>query len=176
MTLAATSGMALTACDGPVRVSRSPISQECREWIDAQEREIEREAAVVKVFFVEGASTREVQQVRAQLEAMDGVRSVEWTSKDEAFERAKELFKDSPEVMRDLPGNPFPASLDATFDEWPDPEEMDDLLGDEPGVDSVGTGGEKARRALEALREGAGGRECQDNFEEFMEDEGEVTR
>lgn len=122
----------------------------------AEGQRIQQDAGVVKVFLMDTATTGEVNALKLDLERNANVDSVVFVSKEDALERARELFKDSPGVMENLPGNPFPASLDATL---VDPTRMDDVaktMEGQPGVDDVGTGGEKAERAISVIQVGTG--------------------
>ena len=120
----------------------------------AEGERIQRDAGVVKVYLAETASTDQVNALRAELEQNKDVEpgGVEFVSKEEALDRAKEIFKDSPEVLDNIPGNPFPASLEATL---VNPEKMDAVaktVEGQPGVDEVKTGGENARRAITVIQ------------------------
>lgn len=122
----------------------------------AEGERIQQDAGVVKVFLQETVSEEEVNALTLALQRDPNVERVEFVSKDQALRRAKELFKDSPGVMENLPGNPFPASLDATLE---DPTKMDQVakaMAGQPGVDDVGTGGEKAERAISVIQVGTG--------------------
>jgi cell division protein FtsX len=148
----------------------SPISDECRDAIDARVAEIEKQALLVKVFLSDHVTDSQIDSLRGELEGITGVENVEYVTKEASLERAKALFKDSPDVMENLPGNPFPASLDIAVDEIDDVEAVVDVMDGRPGVDDVGTGGQKALAALNDAREGGMGRECQDTFEMMSND------
>lgn len=66
----------------------------------------------VRVFLTATATTEDRKSLQDEFRKIDGVQGVSHTSKEEALKRAKELFKDDPEVLDDLAGNPFPESLD----------------------------------------------------------------
>jgi len=120
----------------------------------AQGEKIQQDAGIVKVFLPETVTEQQVNALRVDLVENPDVESVEYVSKKDALARAKELFKDSPGVMKNLPGNPFPASLDAKLK---DPARMDAVaktMEGQPGVDEVKTGGENARRAITFIQVG----------------------
>lgn len=122
----------------------------------AEGQRIQQEAGIVHVFLTETVTTEEVNALTLDLQRNPNVESVQFVSKADALKRAKELFKDSPGVMENLPGNPFPASLDAKL---VDPTRMDEVarsMEGQPGVDDVGTGGEKAERAISVIQIGTG--------------------
>lgn len=120
----------------------------------AEGQRIQQQAGIVKVFLQETASEQEVNALRIDLERNPDVESVEFVSKSDALARAKELFKDSPGVMENLPGNPFPASLDAKLADPTRMEAVASTMEGQPGVDDVGTGGEKAERAINVIQIG----------------------
>jgi cell division transport system permease protein len=120
----------------------------------AEGQRIQQQAGIVKVFLQETASEQEVNALRIDLEANSDVESVEFVSKADALERAKDLFKETPGVMENLPGNPFPASLDAKLKDPTRMEAVAKTMEGQPGVDEVGTGGEKAEKAINVIQIG----------------------
>lgn len=118
----------------------------------AEGQRIQKDAGVVHVFLTETVTDSEVNALKMVLGKDTNVDKVQFVSKADALARAKDLFKDSPGVMENLPGNPFPASLDATLK---DPTKMDAVaktVKGQPGVDDVGTGGEKAEKAINVIQ------------------------
>lgn len=122
----------------------------------AEGTRIQQQAGIVKVFLTETVSDQEVNALRVDLERDANVESVEFVSKADALKRARELFKESPGVMDNLPGNPFPASLDAKLKDPTRMESVAKAMEGQPGVDDVGTGGEKAERAINVIQIGTG--------------------
>ena len=121
-------------------------------WARTKGSQIQQDAGIVKVFLSEAVTDQEVNNLKIDLERNSLVESVEFVSKDDALDRAKDLFKDTPGVMENLPGNPFPASLDAKLK---DPTQMSAVaksMEGQPGVDDVGTGGEKAEKAINVIQ------------------------
>ena len=121
-------------------------------WPRSKGSEIQQQAGIVKVFLKETATDEQVNALRIDLERNSLVDNVEFVSKQDALERARKLFKDTPGVMENLPGNPFPASLDAKLK---DPTQMSAVaktMQGQPGVDDVGTGGEKAEKAINVIQ------------------------
>lgn len=67
----------------------------------------------VMIFLRDDASGADVESLRQSLLAKSAlVKSVSYTSKEQALERFKKDMADSPEVIQKLEGNPLPASLD----------------------------------------------------------------
>ena len=121
-------------------------------WARHEGEKVQQDAGIVKVFLVENATETQVNNLQAALTKNSNVEKVEYVTKEEALARAKKMFKDSPEVIKNIPGNPFPASLEATL---VDPGQMDATaksMQGQPGVDEVKTGGESARRAINVIR------------------------
>lgn len=117
-------------------------------------RQIQQDAGIVKVFLNETASETQVNSLRAVLEKNVDVKSVTYVSKEDALKRAQDLFKDSPDVIENIPGNPFPKSLEALL---VNPQRMDAVaksVTGQPGVDEVKTGGENARKAINVIQWG----------------------
>lgn len=105
----------------------------------------------VKVFLLETASESEVNALRGELENMNEVKSVTYVSKDDALVRAREIFKDDPEILKNLPGNPFPASLEAKLHDPSKVREVASRFEKRPGVDETEYGGEKIEQWIERL-------------------------
>ncbi|MCW2920149.1 MAG: hypothetical protein JWL76_23 [Thermoleophilia bacterium] len=123
-------------------------------WARSKGEQVQQDAGIVKVFLTETAATDDqvVNALKLDLEQNANVEKVDFVTKAEALKRAKKLFEDSPGVIENLPGNPFPASLDAKLK---DPTKMDAVakaMEGQPGVDDVGTGGEKAERAINVIQ------------------------
>jgi cell division transport system permease protein len=109
---------------------------------------IQRDASTVNVYLDETATDSQVNNLQAALTRNPNVDHVAFVTKEEALRRAKKIFKDSPDVIKNLPGNPFPKSLEATLK---NPKSMDAVaksVDGQPGVSEVKTGGENARRAI----------------------------
>lgn len=122
----------------------------------AEGRRIQQDASIVKVFLTETATDDEVSALTLDLQRNGDVASVQYVSKADALKRAKEMFKDSPGVIDNLPGNPFPRSLDAKLKDPTRMESVARTMRGQPGVDDVGTGGEKAEKAIAVIQVGTG--------------------
>jgi cell division transport system permease protein len=118
----------------------------------AEGERIQQQAGLVKVFLSEPMVDDEVNALKIDLERNPDVESVTLVTKEKALARAKDLFKESPGVMENLPGNPFPASLDAKLKDPTRMESVAKTMEGQPGVDDVGTGGEKAERAINVIQ------------------------
>lgn len=58
------------------------------------------------------ASDDQILQLQSQVQAMSLVKEVNYVSKEQALERLKEQFKNQPDIVEQLQGNPLPASLE----------------------------------------------------------------
>ncbi len=121
-------------------------------WAQSKGQQVQQDAGIVKVFLNETVSDQEVNALRIDLERNSNVDNVQFVSKAEALKRAKKLFEESPGVIENLPGNPFPASLDAKLKDPTKMEAVAKAMEGQPGVDDVGTGGEKAERAINVIQ------------------------
>lgn len=113
---------------------------------------IQQDAGIVKVFIKDSATDDEVNALKIDLERNVNVSSVEFVSREQALARAKKLFEETPGVMENLPGNPFPASLDAKLKDPSLMQQVAKTMEGQPGVDEVVTGGEKAERAIKVIQ------------------------
>lgn len=80
---------------------------------------------VVTAYFNEQTTDNEMQSVKAEVEALPGVKEVTFTSKDIAVSRFKELHKNEPALLASLEeftdaNNPIPASLGVRADNLSD--------------------------------------------------------
>lgn len=58
------------------------------------------------------ASNDQILQLQSQVQAMPLVKEVNYISKEEALDRLKKQFKNQPDIVEQLQGNPLPASLE----------------------------------------------------------------
>ncbi len=70
------------------------------------------ERVSIQVFIKDGAATEDVKALQAFISGQELVKSVGYTSKEEAVEKFREQWAASPEILEQLPHNPLPASLD----------------------------------------------------------------
>src|SRR5690606_18834684 len=69
-------------------------------------------------------------------------------SKDDALRRARRMFKENPDIVDNLPSNPFPASVEARLN---DPREVESIarrMEGDAGVDEVKFGGEETKKVV----------------------------
>lgn len=111
----------------------------------------------IEVFLKDEASPQQVQELQEKINGWDEVESVVYISKEEALKRFKERYKDHPELIENIPGNPLPASFVIRLK---DPQEVEDVANRFNGitaVDSVEYGKKYVKRlftALNAIRYG----------------------
>jgi len=75
--------------------------------------------------------------LRTEISAMSGVRMLEFVSKDDALQRLKDDFADSPEILEGLQENPLPAGLEIWLTDYTQAASLADQLRDRPEVDEV---------------------------------------
>lgn len=72
-----------------------------------------RPAAVVSVFLTNTITPQQKQRVGDVLKRSPGVRSVVYVSHEQAYQRAKKVFKDKPELLKSLRPEDLPESYQA---------------------------------------------------------------
>jgi cell division transport system permease protein len=66
----------------------------------------------IQIFILDDAPSQDIEVLQRQLQNNPLVKSVGFTTKEEAWENFKETMEQSPEVLDAIEGNPLPASLD----------------------------------------------------------------
>lgn len=110
---------------------------------------VQDQAGRVKVFLQDTVTSQEVNALRRELEGMPEVEKVEYVSKEDALRRAKKLFDNQKDFIEQLPGNPFPASLEADLREPKTVEQVAARMDERPGVKDVKYGGETAKSVID---------------------------
>jgi cell division transport system permease protein len=118
-------------------------------WVNSWTDHLKKEV-VVKVFFTQEATARQVDSVRVQLAGMPEVKSVAFVTKEEALAR---MQKKHPQLTKNLAGNPFGPSFTVT----PLRAEQVTTIADRldmrlPGVDEVTYKEETTERVLTVAR------------------------
>jgi cell division transport system permease protein len=86
----------------------------------------------------------EIEAMQGEIMGWSEVKSSTFVSKEDALERLKEDFKDNPEILEGLTGNPLPASFEIALN---DPQTVETVAGrfdGDPIVDEVSYGKEIA--------------------------------
>ncbi|HID56711.1 TPA: FtsX-like permease family protein, partial [Candidatus Poribacteria bacterium] len=109
------------------------------EYIGGEVRSF-KDRPVVVAFLSDSLDESSIGRLKSQVEKMEGVKSVEYVSKEKALERCKGVFGDQwkliVEGLEDI--NPLPASLEITVKEgWLEPERLAELAGKVEGLDGV---------------------------------------
>lgn len=123
--------------------------------LQSETQSIQDDAGRVKVFLQETATEEQVNALREQLQKMPEVETVTFVSKADALNKAKKLFKENPEVIKNLPDNPFPASLEAKLKDASQVKVVASRMEGQPGVqveDGVTFGGKTTERVVEVTR------------------------
>jgi cell division transport system permease protein len=69
----------------------------------------------IQIFLKDGAASADVNALQSSLVTNPEVQGVEYTSKEKALDTFKKDMAQSPEIVKQLEGNPLPASLDVTL-------------------------------------------------------------
>lgn len=112
-------------------------------WIGGLESQVE-----VNVFLREDIAPEQSQELESTISAMPEVRSVDYISKEEAFNRFKEMNKESPAVYENVDPGALPASYLIELRNAKSAEAVTSRLEGQPGVDEVVFGGEIVKRFL----------------------------
>ncbi|MHB8895188.1 MAG: permease-like cell division protein FtsX [Candidatus Geothermincolia bacterium] len=72
----------------------------------------------IRVFVKDGISDDEAAGLERIVRKMAGVTQVKYVSKEEALEEYKAHYRDEPEMIRHLEGNPFPATIEIKAKNW----------------------------------------------------------
>jgi cell division transport system permease protein len=106
-------------------------------WVNSWTDHLKKEV-VVKVFFTQEATARQVDAVRLQLTEMPEVKSVAFVTKEEALAT---MEKKHPELTKNLAGNPFGPSFTVTPRQAEQVKGIADRLG---GTTDAGSSGAAA--------------------------------
>jgi cell division transport system permease protein len=117
-------------------------------WSDSVKKEL-----LVKVFFVDQATPKEINAVRIKLESDPRVKDsgITFISRQEALARMRKSY---PQLTENLPSNPLPASFEVLPKKGEDTEAIALSIRDSklPGVDEVKYGKETSKRILQVAR------------------------
>lgn len=79
----------------------------------------------IRIFLKDGAAPEDVEALQNALIKDERVKTVTYTSKEEALDEFKQTMEDSPEIVDQLEVNPLPASLDLDLE---DPRDVTDVV------------------------------------------------
>ncbi len=100
----------------------------------------------ITVYLLDSTTSEQIEQLQSEIVSWDEVKDSKFISKEEALVILKEDFKDHPEVVESLAGNPLPASFEISLK---DPEQADVVAArfdGRPEVEEVRYGKEIAER------------------------------
>ncbi len=106
----------------------------------------------IKVFLNDSIDPNSVQKLQDEIYSWSEVEVVRYISKEEALERFKKQFRDQPDLIKNLPGNPLPASFEIRLK---DPQLVDKVavrFNGRKEVDTVEYGKQVVERLFSAAR------------------------
>lgn len=103
----------------------------------------------ISAYFLDDASTGEIQSLERQVTEYPEVEEVTFVSKAEAFEEFKEIYRNQPEFYESLPEDALPASLRIKLVDPSLTEEVAARITGAPGVEDVDFGGDIIKRLLQ---------------------------
>ncbi len=115
-------------------------------WVVSWSNHVKKEV-IVKVYFAPAATDAQIRSVSSTLESESRfVKDVSFVSKEEALQRMEKRY---PQLVKNLAGNPLPASLEVvpTHAEFADDIELS-LLPHPQGVDRINYGKKTANRII----------------------------
>jgi cell division transport system permease protein len=115
-------------------------------WVVSWSNHVKKEV-IVKVYFAPAATDAQIRSVSSTLDGESRfVKDVSFVSKEEALQRMEKRY---PQLVKNLAGNPLPASLEVTptHAEFADDIELS-LLPHPPGVDRINYGKKTANRII----------------------------
>ncbi len=82
----------------------------------------------IQIFIKDDAATQDIEVLQRKLVTDSLVKSVNFTTKEQALENFKNTMSQSPEVVENLEGNPLPASLDIELKDARDVQTVVDTI------------------------------------------------
>lgn len=106
----------------------------------------------IEVFLKDEASPQDIQSLQDTINSWSEVETVTYISKEEALQRFKERYKDHPELIENIQGNPLPASFVIRLKDPQKVEEVAKRFDGNPAVEDVEYGQKYVKRLFEALK------------------------
>lgn len=119
------------------------VGQIVDQFTGGFERQVE-----VDVFLRDDVTPEQSKDLQASISAMPEVKSVNYISKEEAFNEYKKLYKDTPAVYENVDPEALPASYLIKLHNANTAEVVASRLEGQPGIDEVVFGGEGVKRLL----------------------------
>lgn len=123
------------------------LGQIVNQFTGGFERQVE-----VNVFLREDITPEQTKDLQTDISAMPEIKSVDYISKEEAFNEFKEMNKESPAVYENVDPDALPASFRIRLRNPNTAQAVSSRLEGRPGVDDVIFGGEGVKRLLKFNR------------------------
>ena len=91
----------------------------------------------VSVYLVDDADAEESEAVRALVAGVDGIRDVEYVSKEDAFAEFASIYADQPALLENMSADVLPASVRAVAEDERARRRLRDALKDVTAVDEI---------------------------------------
>lgn len=117
------------------------------ELIGTFEKQVE-----IEVFLLDSAEPKAVESLQEKIISWSEIDTVRYISKEEALERFKQRYKDQPELIENLPGNPLPASFVVRLKDPKQVEKVAKRFDGNEIVDEVEYGKKYVDRLFEAIK------------------------
>ncbi|HEV8421123.1 MAG TPA: permease-like cell division protein FtsX, partial [Actinomycetota bacterium] len=89
------------------------------------------------VFLQDDVSDAQRSEIETVMKSLPGVESIAYESKEQAFQRFKEIFKNQADLVENVSPSSLPASLRVTLKEDGTIQPVREALANKPGVDRV---------------------------------------
>jgi cell division transport system permease protein len=97
------------------------MAYDFRAVVNAVERQVE-----ISVYLKDTVTPEVKDEMQQEIESWDDVRSVTYMSKDEALQKFVDMVGENSEIVREIQGNPFPASFEISLN---NPRDVEDVAG-----------------------------------------------
>jgi cell division transport system permease protein len=106
----------------------------------------------VSVFLMDTISPSQQQHLQELIQQMSEVSNVEYESKDQAYQHAKILFAQQPDVIRNVSADAYPASFRIQLKDPKDFTVLDARLLGQPGIEAIRDNAQLVNRLLDITR------------------------
>lgn len=106
----------------------------------------------IVAYLKDAASQNDIDRLQQKILGWPEVKKVDYVSKEDAWEKFKELMKDQPDIIRNISRNPLPASLEIKLKNPRVTEGVADRLKDDPAIEEIRYGQEFIKKLFTFTR------------------------